>query len=558
MNRNWIHTIVLTLALMMALTAVSSTYRVFNQTVDEAWHIAAGLEWLGQGKYTFEYQHPPLARIAVAIWPYLAGMRVAPGFDMWKDSFDLLYQRDYWDTLSQARAGTLLFLIQGVVFIYLFGRRWFGPTTGLAAGLLFLALPPVLGHAGLATLDMACASSLMMGLYAVLRWREEQTTRWLVLTSLAITFAVLCKFSNLLFLGLTLIVSGFYLTEPLRASGNGYPGRRMLWARQAALFLGVSFVFTLAVYRFHFGTLNDHIVNARPEFAAAWEQRMQSMPPERKRVVETVVHIPLPLLEVAHGFREIAEHNRRGHQNFLLGEFSMKGHWYFFPVVIAVKTPPAFLVLLGLGLWLILSRWKTANWPNRIVVLSPAAALLACALSDINIGIRHCLAVFPFFALIAAHALIEWGEGKSWQLPARLLRGGLAAGVLASCFLAYPDFLAYFNFAAGDKPEKIVVDSDLDWGQDLARLSTRLAEKKIDFLHLAYFGSARPAKHGLPRFEAADPLRPTTGWVAISAELLYMIHAKDGSYDWLWKHQPKERIGKSIFLYYIEPAPNGD
>ena len=41
---------------------------------------------------------------------------------------------------------------------------------------------------------------------------------------------------------------------------------------------------------------------------------------------------------------------------------------------------------------------------------------------------------------------------------------------------AHPDYLAYFNALAGDDPERIVVDSDLDWGQDIKRLGQRLRD----------------------------------------------------------------------------------
>ena len=49
---------------------------------------------------------------------------------------------------------------------------------------------------------------------------------------------------------------------------------------------------------------------------------------------------------------------------------------------------------------------------------------------------------------------------------------------LDQCLLlaAHPDYLPYFNALAGSNPERIVVDSDLDWGQDLKRLGRRLKE----------------------------------------------------------------------------------
>jgi hypothetical protein len=51
---------------------IASTYRVFNHTIDEPDHLAAGMEWLDAGKYLFADDHTPLARICGALLPWLA------------------------------------------------------------------------------------------------------------------------------------------------------------------------------------------------------------------------------------------------------------------------------------------------------------------------------------------------------------------------------------------------------------------------------------------------------------------------------------------------------
>jgi hypothetical protein len=57
---------------------VISTYTVFNHTIDEPDHLAAGMEWLPAGKYLYEDQHPPLARVMGALGPYLAASAGIP------------------------------------------------------------------------------------------------------------------------------------------------------------------------------------------------------------------------------------------------------------------------------------------------------------------------------------------------------------------------------------------------------------------------------------------------------------------------------------------------
>jgi len=114
--------------------------------------------------------------------------------------------------------------------------------------------------------------------------------------------------------------------------------------------------------------------------------------------------------------------------------------------------------------------------------------------------------------------------------------------------MAHPDYLAYFNIIAADKPEDYLVDSDLDWGQDLRRLSARLAELKIPAVSFAYLGTANLAQEHLPPFVRLAPDERATGWVAVSE--LARVHAPR-HYGWLDAYTPRERIGKTIDLYFV-------
>ena len=89
---------------LVPLIRVASTLRVFSQTIDEPAHISAGMEWLVQGTYNRDPEHPPLARLMFGLWPYLEGAR-----DI--DAGVLLARHDrYRHNLATSRAGNLVFL----------------------------------------------------------------------------------------------------------------------------------------------------------------------------------------------------------------------------------------------------------------------------------------------------------------------------------------------------------------------------------------------------------------------------------------------------------------
>ena len=91
------------LTLVFALRCYS-TYRVFNDTKDEAAHIASGLEVWDRGRYTIDLQHPPLARLALGLAALLGGLHASGVHDLWATgSVD-----SYWRTLTAAREHPIL------------------------------------------------------------------------------------------------------------------------------------------------------------------------------------------------------------------------------------------------------------------------------------------------------------------------------------------------------------------------------------------------------------------------------------------------------------------
>ena len=125
---------------------------------------------------------------------------------------------------------------------------------------------------------------------------------------------------------------------------------------------------------------------------------------------------------------------------------------------------------------------------------------------------------------------------------------------LVASVRTHPDYLAYFNELAGRHPERILVDSDLDDGQDLKRLADTLRARRVPAVSLAYAGSATVAEHGLPPIHWLQPHRPVTGWVAASLYSLKLGSLDRPGHDdfvWLERYRPVALVGRSIRLYYV-------
>lgn len=491
---------------------IVSTYRVFNHTIDEPDHLAAGMEWLDTGKYRYEDQHPPLARVFGALGPFLAGERWRSGPNSYLEGYRILGHGPHYDRiLALGRAGILPFFWIASLVVYLWGFRAGGPAAALGGTLFFTTLPPVLAHAGLITTDMALACWSGAAGLASLYWADLPNRNRSQVFGAVLGLAWLSKFSALVFLPAAWMA--MYACrlcrshQGLREAFREIQGR----LRAVAVVLGLAFLVVWAGYGFSF---------ARVEF----------------------LHLRLPAPRFFSGLHSVWQHNRAGHPSYLLGQRSSNGFWYYFPVVLAVKTPLAMLALLLGVLWV---RLRTAALP-----LAFSTGILLCALvGRIDIGVRHILPVYVGFAVCC-------GIAVGWAWDAKGSRGLLAkAAVLAllawhviSGTRQHPDYLAYTNEIAGRHPERFVADSDLDWGQDMKRLGAYLAEAGAARVTFTPFNRTYGmAGDPMAAMTPSDSERPSPGWNAVSITMWKVF----GFPAWAGRVAPQKRIGQSILVWYF-------
>jgi hypothetical protein len=211
----------------------------------------------------------------------------------------------------------------------------------------------------------------------------------------------------------------------------------------------------------------------------------------------------------------------------------------------------------------LVGRRQSLGSVNAAFVAVPIAVFgIGAILTPLNIGLRHLLPIYPFVILAAAAGaaeLIRRREG--WSVLAVL-----AVFWALELGRAYPHTLAFFNAFAGGPPNghRFLVDSNLDWGQDLKPLKRWMDEHRVEQIALGYFGTADASYYGIrytplpgsglyaggPLVEPALP-----GYVAVSATLLngvYLDPAEREFYAPLRALEPLETIGYSINVYRVE------
>ena len=525
LQRDWTFIAAVTALTLVAMVRVGATHRVFSATVDEPIHIAVGYEWF-KGELTTDMTHPPLSRVLAALPLRMQGLPYPQPAGMVDRGNQLLYEDDrYVKNLARARIGNLVLLALAIVSVALWARRVFGRAEAIAAAALFTLHPLLLGHAGLATTDLAIAATLPLALLALDWWLEVPGFKRGIFLGVAIGLGVLSKFSFFVFFPVCAVV--VFLLRPIgRIRPIGLIGA-----------IAVAFLVAWAGYRFDFRNPAEVVKqgNEMLEWAA---------PAPLKPLARFMGGLPLPAPTLPIGMAQVKLHEKLGHTAYLLGRESRDGWWYYFPVVFFYKSPLPWLMLVAWGA-IVLMR----NRGGAVFFATGAAILLTAMTTSLNIGARHILPVVAPLSICAGFAVVHiWRSVR--DAFGRAALAGLLAWLVIGVAVEHPDYLAWYNELAQPEPSWYAADSNIDWGQDVLRLAKTVEELHIDHLHGAFMNSTRLGMHGI-NASSLPTREPVKGWVAASENWLRFGEA-NGDYVWLERYAPRRRVGKTIRLYYIE------
>jgi len=159
--------------------------------------------------------------------------------------------------------------------------------------------------------------------------------------------------------------------------------------------------------------------------------------------------------------------------------------------------------------------------------------------AQLNIGHRHILPIYPALIVGCGAVVYLWHQNRRTIFAAAIAI--LLFWQIGESFAIRPNYLAYFNEVAGGPRHgyQHLVDSSLDWGQDLPALKGWIDNHRavVDGrpLYVAYFGTADPRWYDVNaklidsdgEFTHSGTSTLTAGVYCVSATTLQNLYARE-------------------------------
>jgi len=534
---------------LLALHAALAIWAMTRNSVtfDENFHLPAGLMILERADYTGSVAQPPLPKLLYAIPAALLGASLPDEAALSSGDEGTVgesFMRSNWARYSQlyfaSRLVALLFSLALGVLVWRWARALYGEASGVLATALWALSPEALAHAGIVGTDLPTALAFTLVLFTLWQYLGSPSRRTWAWMALAWSGAFLTRFSAVQLVPVFVLVTAF-------AHMRGRLVRpRHVWLGLAAL-VPVAWLAVAAGYlfRLELGSWGHLPFRSGPFLALA--QRLPWF------------GVPLPTAYIA-GLDYMLMLNQEA-STYLLGHIHTGSLAYYFPLALAFKLP--------LGTWGALVTRTLARpsdgdepVPAGWVMGVAAAVLLVMALffTRYNFGIRYLLPLLPLACVWAAGLLAP-------DVPRRLRRValGFSALLAVEASLAAPWFLSFYNWPSGGPGggDRLVNDSNVDWGQGLLALREEMAKRGIHRINLAYHGTTDPAVYGIDYlpYLGGSPSQESE-WIAVSSYyfvgLSQRMMTPNGrtpsvriDFEPLWGRTPDARPARCMYLFHL-------
>lgn len=584
--------------------------------VDEMAHIPAGYGYMRFQDFRLNPEHPPLVKALAAIPLLFMDLNFPTDKPVWQTEVngqwgagnEFIYKYNpekYQDIEFLSRIFPIILTLVLMVLVFWVSRRLMGDWWALVPTFFVAFSPHILAHGHYVTTDIGAALGFFMGLYSFARFLMAPTRKRFFVAGVLFGIAQLMKFSVVLLIPLFgIMILAFWWMRATENGGRFFSKRScVILARSVAATAGVMLVGVIVIWAVYFVfTINYPIEKQVSDtafilnsFAGGPQSVAQAcvQSPSLRCLAEIDLRMASQpvfrsLGQYLLGVLMVMQRSSGGNTAYFLGEVGASGWWYYFPVVYFLKESlPALMLAFG-GLFFAL--WRLIRNPERhsltkrlrnylhlnFVEFSMLVFVIFYWIysmkSPLNIGFRHILPTIPFIYILAVVSLRRFSHDRRLIPHTTILKKAvipvLMVWMAAETALGFPYFISYFNeIGKGTRGGwQYVVDSNYDWGQDLARLKTFVEENNIDKIAVDYFGGADvraylgdravqwSSSYGDPRVVGITWLASSIGFLQDSKAPTVPGYYRDSrnEYSWLANYEkPDARAGTSIFIYNL-------
>lgn len=596
---NILAAIIIVSAVILAISSVWND----SPIVDEIPHIGAGYSYVIKGDYRLNPEHPPLAKDLAGLSLLFLNLNQ----DIFNTSFwnqeindqqwnfgrQLIFNfgNDTVKLIRAAKLPMLLFFILSAIIIFLWTKKLYGAKAALLGLFLFVFSPTVIAHSRFVATDIPALFGVLFATYFFIKFLKTSSKKNFLLAVLAFGIAQLTKFSAFLLVPFFGVLSvSWALTQKEKIINIA----RYIFLTGAVIASGYILI-VWPVYALHTRNYPIELQKRDTKYHLASYGNRTAADPVVWASGQSFIR---PLAQYGLGLLMVTQRSVGGNTAYFLGEVKNVAWKKYFPVVYFIKEPlPFWILTLAVLVFLSLqirkkpsftsvSGWLKNHFTEFAMLLWLAIYWYSSIKANLNIGVRHLLPTYGFVYILVAGQLSKIIQNAIRQLADKYQNHNskfkifnlnvsffiliftfsiLLGWYLAENLRVYPYYLTYFNQIAGGPSGgyRYVVDSNLDWGQDLKRLADWVEENDIPKINLDYFGWADPYYYLKEKYvwmaagkykSAEDFLKeyPDGGYIAVSASFLMGTSKQPiENYLWLNSYKPLTVIGNSIFVWHI-------
>ncbi|MBI2564632.1 glycosyltransferase family 39 protein [Candidatus Woesearchaeota archaeon] len=464
-------------------------------TYDEPTFLPEGLAIWNTGEHRLVVDHPPFIKLWSSLPVLFTNYSLPLGHKSWVNAERWEFGRAFLFSNNAdfiIKAGRLTILLLGMllgIIVFLFSKNLFGKKAGLFALFIYSFSPNIIAHSSLITNDLASTFFIVLSLFLFLKEREK-IFPWK--TAISTGLAISSKFTGLYLLPFYFLI---YAADYFR--------------KQKSIAKIIKALITIFVFSF----------------------------------ITLIIIYGFNLFALYDGINNVVFHSKQGHFNFLAGEHSTKGWWYYFPFAFLVKTPLPTIILFVVSIFFWFNN-KNKDWKTAYLLIFVVYYFFMFSFNNINIGVRHVLPVFPIVFIILSQLI------NNKNLALKLFIIILLIWYVYGTISISPHYLSFFNEILGGPSQgyNYLIDSNIDWGQDLKILKQWQVNNNNKEIFLAYFGMDSPIYRNVS-FNLLPCNKYVNGTIVVSVTHYQGLSKELAQCTaWLKNKEIKERIGYSLLV----------